>query len=757
MAVTSSQTLYDKVFQDHIVATESDNETFLIFIDRHLVHEVTSPQAFEGLKNAGRQVRRPDCTLATVDHNVPTSDRSNYKSAKTFIKEKDSLTQVTTLEENVADFGLTYYALGNKKQGIVHVVGPEQGFTLPGTTVVCGDSHTSTHGAFGALAFGIGTSEVEHVLATQTIMQRKSKNMKIQIDGDLPTGVTAKDLVLHVIGVIGTAGGTGHVIEFCGTTVQALSVEGRMSMCNMAIEAGARAGMIAPDEITFEYLKDKPMAPKGKDWESAVAYWESLCTDKGAYFDKEVILKAADIGPTVTWGTSPEDVVSIAGSVPDPSKELNVQKRAKMERSLEYMGLSASQKMCDIKVDKVFIGSCTNSRIEDLRAAAAIAKGRKVADGVYAMIVPGSGLVKDHAEAEGLHKIFTAAGFDWREAGCSMCLGMNPDQLAPQERCASTSNRNFEGRQGAGGRTHLVSPAMAAAAAVTGYLTDVRTLEADDTILNPGPRHNIAIESTPTADAEKAVKTKVIAAVHPDNGAVNNGGATTGIPVFNTVTSVCAPLPVHNVDTDMIIPKQFLKTIKKTGLGSAAFHSLRYNADGSEIASFVLNKSEYKESKVLVCGENFGCGSSREHAPWALGDYGIRALIGPSFAEIFYNNCFKNGMLPIKLPAEQVKKFMADGEKLESITIDLPNQIITRANGETISFDVDPFRKHCLTNGLDDIGLTMQKVAEICAFEDKRTRVWPWLDGPGYGKGFKGATQVMGDSSTRTAAGTTSW
>ncbi|KNC82285.1 3-isopropylmalate dehydratase [Sphaeroforma arctica JP610] len=747
-------TMYDKVFRDHIVTTEEDGETHLIYIDRHLVHEVTSPQAFEGLQNAGRQVRRPDCTLATVDHNVPTSDRSQYKSAKTFIKEKDSLVQVSALEQNVADFGLTYYALGNRKQGIVHVVGPEQGFTLPGTTMVCGDSHTSTHGAFGSLAFGIGTSEVEHVLATQTLLQRKSKNMRIQIDGDLPIGVTAKDLVLYVIGVIGTAGGTNHVIEFCGSTVQGLTMEGRMSMCNMAIEAGARAGMIAPDQTTFNYLKNKPMAPKGDAWEKAVAYWTSLQSDEGAKFDTVVEIKAADIGPTLTWGTSPEDVVSITGNVPDPAKEDNPQKRAKMERSLEYMGLTANQKMCEVKVDKVFIGSCTNSRIEDLRAAASVARGKKVVDGVYAMIVPGSGLVKDQAEDEGLDKIFKAAGFDWREAGCSMCLGMNPDQLSPQERCASTSNRNFEGRQGAGGRTHLVSPAMAAAAAVTGFLTDVRELSIDNAILNPGPRQNIAVETSPEEDVETALKVKFASTTRTESA---TSEASDGIPKFTVLDGLCAPLPIHNVDTDMIIPKQFLKTIKKTGLGTAAFHTLRYEDDGSERPSFVLNKPEYKKSQILVCGENFGCGSSREHAPWALGDCGIRALIGPSFAEIFNNNCFKNGMLPVVLPKESVSKIMDDGENLRNVTIDLPNQSITRHDGETIKFEVDPFRKHCLINGLDDIGLTMQKGDQISEFESKRTSVWPWLDGPGYGTGHKGATQVLGGSSTGASKGSTQW
>ncbi|KFY93271.1 hypothetical protein V498_04500, partial [Pseudogymnoascus sp. VKM F-4517 (FW-2822)] len=470
VAEGAPRTLYDKVFQDHIVDERLDG-TILLYIDRHLVHEVTSPQAFEGLekagRKAGRKVRRPDCTLATTDHNVPTTSRKNLKNIETFVEEEDSRLQCMTLEENVKKFGITYFGLADKRQGIVHIIGPEQGFTLPGTTVVCGDSHTSTHGAFGALAFGIGTSEVEHVLATQTIITKRSKNMRIQVDGELAPGVSSKDVVLYAIGKVGTAGGTGAVIEFCGSVIRGLSMEARMSMCNMSIEAGARAGMVAPDEITFEYLKGRPLAPKpGTDeWDQAIKYWTSLKTDEGAKFDVDVQIDASDIAPTITWGTSPEDVVPITGSVPDPETFSSEAKKIQGRRMLEYMGLTAGTKMEDIEVDKVFIGSCTNSRIEDLRIAAQVVKGRRVAPNIMrAMVVPGSGLIKDQAEAEGLDKIFLDAGFEFREAGCSMCLGMNPDILSPQERCASTSNRNFEGRQGAGGRTHLMSPAMAAAA-----------------------------------------------------------------------------------------------------------------------------------------------------------------------------------------------------------------------------------------------------------------------------------------------------
>jgi 3-isopropylmalate/(R)-2-methylmalate dehydratase large subunit len=467
--MSKSRTLFDKIWDGHVVDTQEDG-TCLLYIDRHLVHEVTSPQAFEGLRATGRKVHRRDATTAVADHNVPTTDRSQG------IAEPQSRLQVETLEKNCRDFGLTYFGMDDVRQGIVHIIGPEQGLTLPGTTIVCGDSHTATHGAFGALAFGIGTSEVEHVLATQTLIQRPAKNMRITVDGDLPKGVTAKDMILAIIGKIGTAGGTGHVIEYAGSAVRALSMEGRMTMCNMSIEGGARAGLVAPDETTFAYVKGRPYAPKGAAWEAALAYWKTLPSDAGAKYDKEVTLKAADIIPQVTWGTSPEDVLPITGSVPNPADVADEAKRAAMTRSLEYMGLKPGTRLVDVKVDKVFIGSCTNARIEDLRAAAAIAKGRKVAGHVQALVVPGSGLVKNQAEEEGLDKIFIAAGFEWREPGCSMCLAMNADKLKPGERSASTSNRNFEGRQGTGGRTHLVSPQMAAAAAVSGRLADVREL-----------------------------------------------------------------------------------------------------------------------------------------------------------------------------------------------------------------------------------------------------------------------------------------
>ena len=645
----------------------------------------------------------------------------------------------------------------DKRQGIVHVIGPEQGFTLPGKTICCGDSHTSTHGAFGALAWGIGTSEVEHVLATQTLLVRKSKNMRVTVSGSLPEGVTSKDIMLHIIRTIGTAGGTGCVIEFSGSAIKSLSMEARMSLCNMSIEGGARAGIIAPDQTTFEYVKDRPLTPKGEEWDMALKYWKSLQTDPDAKFDKEVVIDAADIAPTVTWGTSPEDAVPVTGKVPSPDDYANPGKKAGVLRSLEYMGLEAGTPIQSIKIDKVFIGSCTNSRIEDLRSASQIAKGRKVAPHIYAMVVPGSGLVKDQAETEGLDKIFKEAGFDWREPGCSMCLGMNPDILAPQERCASTSNRNFEGRQGAGGRTHLMSPAMAAAAAIKGKIADVREFtkkidfsgptKAKDYALraahNPVldvsslPEDRSSQSATPTEPSDEALvdertdtpaqgsQTGVRTTV-----AANSGGMTS----FTILTGIAAPMEMSNVDTDRIIPKQFLKSIKRTGYGDALFFPIRYDPETKQPnPDFILNQPPYDKAEILVVmGENFGCGSSREHAPWALRDFGITCILAESFADIFYNNCFKNGMLPIILTRDLLENLGEDAKAKKEITIDLENEVVIRPSGEKTPFEIDPFRKYCLINGLDDIGLTMKKEDKIAAFEKFRSEKFPWLDGPGY-------------------------
>ncbi|KAI1079249.1 putative 3-isopropylmalate dehydratase [Whalleya microplaca] len=762
-AVSRPLTLYDKVLRDHIV-DEKDDGTVLIYIDRHLVHEVTSPQAFEGLRNTNRTVRRPDCTLATTDHNVPTSSRTNFKDVASFVQEADSRTQCVTLEDNVKAFNLTFFGLNDKRQGIVHIIGPEQGFTLPGTTVVCGDSHTSTHGAFGALAFGIGTSEVEHVLATQTLISRRSENMKIHVDGDLAPGVSSKDVILHVIGVIGTAGGTGAVIEFCGSTIRSLSMEARMSICNMSIEAGARSGMIAPDQITFEYLKGRPLAPKpdSPEWKRAIAYWSSLKTDDGAAFDKEVYIDAKDIAPTVSWGTSPQDVIPITGVVPGPDDFSDPQKKEACKRAIEYMGLTAGTPMQDVVLDKVFIGSCTNARIEDLRAAAKIVNGKKIASNIkHAMIVPGSGLVKVQAEEEGLDKIFKAAGFDWREAGCSMCLGMNPDILSPKERCASTSNRNFEGRQGAQGRTHLMSPVMAAACALVGKLADVRKI-ASAANLSPSkasPKIEVADPSIDDMYSDEDLD-RIIDI--PENGATTAADTSAGPPTsgggmatFTQLRGIVAPMDRANVDTDAIIPKQFLKTIKRSGLGQALFHQWRYDSEtGKENPNFILNQAPYRDAKTLVVtGPNFGCGSSREHAPWALLDFGIRCIIAPSFGDIFRNNCFKNSMLPLSMDQEAIEKVAAEAKAGREIEVDLPAQVVKTADGKELGrFEVDAFKKHCLINGLDDIGLTMQMEKQISEFERRRTQKYPWLDGTGYLK-RKGPVKVEAAAVPKTNRG----
>ena len=567
--------------------------------------------------------------------------------------------------------------------------------------------------------------------------------MKIAIEGDLGEGVTSKDLVLHVIGIIGTAGGTGSVIEFCGSAVRKLSMEARMSICNMSIEGGARAGMIAPDDITFEYLKSRPLAPKDEEWDAAVEYWKSLKSDPEASYDMEVLVDAKDIAPTVSWGTSPQDVVAITGKVPDPMSFPEGPKRSGCIRALEYMGLKAGTQMTDVSIDKVFIGSCTNSRIEDLRAAATVARGRKVAENVkLAMIVPGSGNVKRQAEAEGIDRVLIAAGFDWREAGCSMCLGMNPDQLSPQERCASTSNRNFEGRQGAGGRTHLCSPAMAAAAAITGKLTDVRQIAPSLPSATAGSEPQLKILNP--KDYTSNQSTLKLPKRQPQGPPETDGRPTPvqkaqrassagGMDKFTVIKGLAAAIDLPNIDTDMIIPKQFLKTIKRTGLGSAAFWGMRYVSNGQLNNDFVLNKEPWNKSSILVnVGGNFGCGSSREHAPWALLDFGIRCIIAPSFADIFFNNTFKNGMLPVVLPVEQVTELANDAKNQKEIEVDLENNVIRRFNGEHYSFSVDSFRRHCLLNGLDDIGLTLQKENEIIQFEKRRSESWPWLDGQEY-------------------------
>jgi len=737
--LTTPRTLYDKIWDDHLV--DSSSEISLLYIDRHLVHEVTSPQAFEGLRLAKRKVRRPDCTLATVDHNVPTSDRTYLNDVSSFIQEIASREQVLQLEQNVFDFGVKYFSMADERQGIVHIIGPEQGFTVPGCITVCGDSHTATHGAFGSLAFGIGTSEVEHVLATQTLAQKKSKNMLVQVNGELSNGVTSKDVILHICGVIGTGGGTGYTIEFAGSVIRNLSMEARMSISNMSIEAGARAGLIAADEVTFKYLKGRPMCPSGKLWDQAVNYWSGLVSDEDAHYDKIVTVHAKDIVPTVTWGTSPQDVIPVTATIPIIDVEGRDEGRKNaMKRSLEYIGLREGNPILGTPIDKVFIGSCTNGRIEDIRSVSMVVKGRKVAKGVHAMVVPGSGLVKKQAEQEGLDKILIESGFEWREPGCSMCLAMNPDKLLPQQRCASTSNRNFEGRQGNGGRTHLMSPGMAAASAITGVISDVR-----DFI--PNSYRSMKSNTPSSIDAPNFCGYENISSTSRPKAIINNPkstsfqNSTSSSPKLTSLTGTAAPLDIQNIDTDMIVPKEFLKTIHKSGLGYAAFAELRYQNPievatiGKHVAkdnsNFILNQFGYQGlTKILITGHNFGCGSSREHAPWSINDMGIQCIISSSFADIFYNNCFNNGMLPIILPREKVEILLKDASTPgNQLTVDLVKQTITRPNEEKIPFDIDPFKKHCLLEGLDSIDLTMEKLDEIKEFETIRSKKFPWLDG----------------------------
>lgn len=748
------KTLYDKVFDAHVVCKDPSG-SYLLYIDRQLLHEVTSPQAFEGLRNAGRKVRRIDCTLATVDHNIPTDSRKSFKSVSSFIDQHDSRLQVETLEQNVKDFHVPYLGMTDGRQGIVHVVGPEQGFTLPGTTVVCGDSHTSTHGAFGALAFGIGTSEVEHVLATQTIIQTRSKNMRIRIEGDLNPGVTSKDLVLHLIHTIGTAGGTGCVIEFAGKAIRDLSVEARMSICNMSIEGGARAGMIQPDEKTFAYVKGRPLAPKGAEWDKALSYWKTLYSDPDAKFDREVVIEAKDIVPTITWGNSPQDALPITSKVPDPEKISDKDAKQSCIAALEYMGLKPNTPLQEIYPTKIFIGSCTNSRLEDLREAAKVARGHHIAKNIKrALVVPGSCLVKKQAEDEGLDKIFKEAGFEWREAGCSMCLGMNTDILSPYERCASTSNRNFRGRQGPLSRTHLMSPAMVAAAAVVGHFTDIRKF--DYIVPKDEPKVKIDARAEFESAVAKAEERPAIPEVDIEGNKEasseiakeNPSEENSGMAKFSTVTSVAAPLTKQNIDTDAIIPKQFLKTIKRTGLKKGLFYEARFKADanGKMVPTdFPLNVPPYNHAQILVVtGKNFGCGSSREHAPWALKDFGIKSIIAPSFGDIFYNNSFKNGLLPIRIPQEIIqKKLYPLAVAKKQITVDLPNQQILDDKGEVVipHFEVEEFRKHCLINGLDDIAITLQKTKYIDAYEATRRDRFSFLEG-GSTRLLKSASEI---------------
>ncbi|KAF2802756.1 uncharacterized protein BDZ99DRAFT_550654 [Mytilinidion resinicola] len=721
------RTLYEKIFADHIVA-ERDDGTVLLYIDRHLIHEVTSPQAFSGLASRSLPVRQPALQLATSDHNVPTTPRPYPVTPATYLRVPASRLQVQTLERNVRAHNIPYLGLNSRRQGIVHVIGPELGFTLPGTTIVCGDSHTSTHGAFGALAWGVGTSEVEHVLATQTVVVTRWGNMRVEVNGALAEGVSSKDLMMHIIGTIGTAGGTGMVIEFAGPVIRKLSMESRMALCNMSIEAGARAGLIAPDETTFEYVKGRPLAPTGGQWEEVLKYWEQLYSDPGAHFDKTVHIDATAVMPTVTWGTSPEQVVSITGSVPAPEDFEDPVKQESCRQALGYMGLEAGARMTDIAVDKVFIGSCTNARLEDFRIAARILRGKRISPNLkLALAVPGSGAVKRAAEREGIDAIFKQAGFQWREAGCSLCVGLNEDALLPFERCASTSNRNFESRQGTAGRTHLVSPAVAAATAIHGTLADVR--------LETGLKPQEAPEVIYSSESEEYIES----GSEGGNPEVENTDQPSAAPVARSAkisaysTTVCGSVAIverSNIDTDAIFPKQFCTTIERKGLGDCLFHNLRYHPDGNPKADFILNQKKHRNASFLLAtGPNFGCGSSREHAVWALQDFGFRCIFAPSFADIFYNNAFKNGLLLVKPDAALVARIVLSAGLGKEIQINLADQVVLDESGVKIGgFEIEERRKKELIDGMDEIAVTLATIEDIEEFERDRKAARPWID-----------------------------
>ena len=670
------RTLFEKVWDSHIVRDQSHDTPAVLYIDLHLVHEVTSPQAFSMLRERGLVVRRPHQTIGTMDHSTPTTPRNELGIIP--VADAMAARQLETFTKNCDDFGIPMYALGDEHQGIVHVIGPEKGLTQPGMTIVCGDSHTSTHGAFGALAFGIGTSEVGHVLATQTLLQNRPRTMAVNVEGRLGAGVTAKDIILAIIARIGIGGGTGHVFEYRGEAIRDLSMEGRMTVCNMSIEGGARAGMVEPDDTTFEYIRGRQHAPSGAEWDVAIANWRRLPTDDGAVFDKEITLNADQLIPMITYGTNPGMGMPIDSAVPTPEAESDYNKKIALDKALSYMDLQPGQKLLGKSIDVVFIGSCTNSRITDLRQAAEFIEGRKVANSVRMMVVPGSQQVKKQAESEGLDRIFREAGAEWREAGCSMCIAMNGDQLQPGQFAVSTSNRNFEGRQGKGGRTFLASPLTAAASAVAGAVTDPRTM------LTWTELRRSAVE-----------KLKQI---------------------HGSIVSI----PVNDIDTDQIIPARFLKVTDKQGLGQAAFCDWRYLEDGeTPDPDFVLNKPEYQGASVLVAGNNFGCGSSREHAPWALLGAGFKAVISTEFADIFRNNALKNGLLPILVDSETQQQLfsLADEDPRTSVSVDVEAQKLTLPDGRAVDFPLDGFSKYCLLNGVDQLGYLLALDDEVQAYE----------------------------------------
>ncbi|KAL8980477.1 MAG: hypothetical protein Q9205_004446 [Flavoplaca limonia] len=725
-SVSKPRTLYEKILDDHIIAEREDG-TVLLYIDRHLIHEVTSPQAFAGLESRGLSVRRPDLTLATSDHNVPTTPRPPGVKSSTYLKSTASRIQVQKLEKNVKAHQIPYLGLNSKRQGIVHVIGPELGFTLPGTTIVCGDSHTSTHGAFGALAFGVGTSEVEHVLASQTIVAARSRNMKIVVEGELALGVGSKDLMLFIIRTIGTAGGTGMVIEFAGPVIRNMSMESRMALCNMSIEAGARAGLIAPDAVTLNYVRGKSLAPKSNHWPEAKRYWMSLYSDADACFDKIVAIDGSQVVPSVTWGTSPEQVVPITGVVPSPDDFQDSGKRESCIQALKYMDLQPGTPIAAIHVDKVFIGSCTNARLEDFRAAAHVLKGNKISSSVkVALAVPGSGAVKRAAEKEGLNAIFEQAGFQWREAGCSLCVGLNEDALLPFERCASTSNRNFESRQGTSGRTHLVSPVVAAGTAIKGTLSEPPLDKIPSLADTYGVEYSSGSDESDSESEAEDSENEIVDSMKPPKPA----SLAAKVRYTSVVQGTVAVIERSNIDTDCIFPKQFCTTTERTGLGHALFHNLRYNPAGEPNTEFILNRAEGTAAAILLAtGPNFGCGSSREHAVWALQDFGFQCIMAPSFADIFYNNAFKNGLLLVKADAELMAKVLAASRNQTRVQIDLTEQKMSDQNNVGLGrFDIEKSRKTELLNDMDEIDTTLDSLAEIKAFEGSRRAALPWIE-----------------------------
>ena len=724
MESSPPRTLFAKVWDEHVVVPETTESPAILYIDLHLVHEVTSPQAFAELRRRGRKVRSPERVLATLDHSTPTLPAAADGTLP--YGDAGGAAQVATLERNAREFGLHLHGFDSSARGVIHVMGPELGATHPGSTVVCGDSHTSTHGAFGALAFGIGTSEVAHVLATQCLWQRRPRTMQVELAGTMPPGCAPKDLALLVVASLGADGGAGHTIEFTGEAVRALSMEGRMTLCNMAIEAGARSGMVAPDEKTLRYLAGRPWAPRGAEWERSVERWQHLATDPVASYDAVRTIDVGGLTPMITYGTNPALAMGVDGAIPDPGDD------PRLREALAAMGFHPGEELRGRRIDVVFIGSCTNARIEDLRAAAAIMRGRTVAPGTRVLVVPGSGAVKQRAEEEGLAAIFTRAGAEWREPGCSMCIAMNGDHALPGEYVVSTSNRNFAGRQGPDTHTILASPATAAAAAVTGRLTDPRELSgvlqnyarfhsrpfAPGGVAHPPSIHEYA-PSARLARNERSGNESHVFSEHPTETMELHDPPPAGVTEpLRTVHGPILLLPEEDIDTDQIIPARFLTTTVRTGLGRHAFADWRNKADGSPREDCALNDPRAAGCSILVAGRNFGCGSSREHAPWTLLDRGLRAVISPAIADIFRSNALRNGLLPVVVsPATHARLVARPWAEVE---VDLERCVVVMPEGDEVPFPVDPFARRCLLEGTDELGILLEYEERIAAFERAR-------------------------------------